>query len=88
MSNAIKPWVKKAHRLISIMCEQSYRQANPKPKVPSTRRKHRPYQVPQLADDLVRCLNTDNELEAKRIFLSYEGIELLSVKEQLCRTLK
>lgn len=78
MPNAIKPWAKKAYRLISIMCEQSYRQANPEPKVPGTRRKHKPYAVPALAQDLIRCLNTDDEVEAKRIFMSYEGIKLLS----------
>jgi len=81
---AIKPWAKKAHRLIGILSYHSYRQANPKPKIQGTRCKHRPYVVPQLAEDLIRCLNTENEVEAKRIFLSYDGIKLLRdcVKER------
>lgn len=79
---SIQPWATKAHRLIGILCDQSYRQANPRPKIPGTRRKHRPYAVPQLAEDLIRCLKTDDELEAKRIFMSYDGIKLLSVGAQ------
>ena len=76
MPGTINPWVEKANRLIAIASLDAYRKANPHP-----RKKHRPYTIPVIADDLVRCVKTDNELEAKRIFLSYEGIELLSAGE-------
>lgn len=64
-------WQDKARRLIDTACRQAYVAANP----PGTR-KHRPYHVPDIARDLIQCLNTDDEHTAKALFLSYEGIQL------------
>lgn len=69
----MKPWAEKANRIISKLCLQAYREANP-----IKRKKHRPYVVPSLAQELVECLDTDDELRAKRLFLSYEGIKAVS----------
>jgi hypothetical protein len=70
-------WRGKCHRLISVLCEASYRRANPVP-----RKRHRPYVVPQLASDLIYCLDRDDEVEAKRLFHSYEGMKAIEVKHE------
>lgn len=66
-------WEDKAHRLIALLCRASYKQANARP-----RKKHRPYSVPETAQELIACLDTRDEKRAKAIFLSYEG--LLAIK--------
>jgi hypothetical protein len=71
----MKPWAEKAHRIIGRLCLDSYRQSNPKPG-----RKHVPYVVPALAQDLVDCLNKDDEVRAKCLFLSYEGMKAIEVR--------
>jgi hypothetical protein len=67
----MKPWQEKAHRLIYNLCRTSYIQANKKNK------KHIPYSIPELAKELIDCLNTEDEVRAKDIFLSYEGLKAL-----------
>jgi hypothetical protein len=64
------PWRAKCHRIINNLSNEAYKEKNP---VPGKR--HRPYTVPQLAADLVECLNKDDELKAKQLFLTYEGLK-------------
>jgi len=66
-------WHNKAHELIYAMCLAAYKRANPKPLRSSTK-KAKPYCVPALAQELVACLNTNNEEKAKAIFLTYDLI--------------
>ena len=68
-SSTLAPWEVKAHQLISAMCFASWRQANP-----PGRKRHRPYSVPALAQELVTCLGRNDEVGAKAIFLAYDGI--------------
>lgn len=65
-------WRDKAHRLIGDMCLAAYQKVNPQPRY--GKRKAKPYQVPALAQELVECLNTNNEDKAKGIFLGYARI--------------
>ena len=67
----MEAWKEKAHRLISIACEQSRKQARGK------RKKHVPYSPPEIASNLLDCLNNDDEEKAKAIFLSYDGMKLI-----------
>ena len=60
-------WHAKARQIIAKHCEQSYRAANFKNKIRS--RKHVPYRVPEIAEALIRALNSDDEHEAKRLFI-------------------
>ena len=69
-------WEKKAHRIISIVCKQSYKQTNTR-KNGKKYKKHRPYHVPQLAKDLIKCLEDQDEERAKALFLSYEGMKAI-----------
>lgn len=66
------PWRHKAQRLIAAMCHMSYTKANTRPDGTHYRR-HRPYSVPVLAEELLACLNTNDEARAKAIFLSYDA---------------
>lgn len=71
----MKPWQEKANRLIYNSAKASFLQANTKPNGELYRR-HVPYTVPQIACDLIDCLNRDDEEMAKAIFLSYDGMKL------------
>lgn len=64
----MKTWRDTAHREIAALCRASYEAAN---RLPSgkLRKKHRPYAVPSRAADLIRCLDADDEVGAKSIFL-------------------
>jgi hypothetical protein len=62
-------WHNKAQHLIGEMCLTSYRQENTKPDGTKYRR-HRAYSVPVLAQDLIECLNTEDEHRAKSIFMA------------------
>lgn len=64
----MKAWAKKAHREIGKMCAESYRQVNQKPDGTWYNR-HRPYAVPEVAERLIQCLNEDDEVTAKAIFI-------------------
>lgn len=64
----MKPWRKKAHREIGKLCLTSYKQSNQK-KDGTYQKRHVSYSVPQLAEELIQCLNTNNELRAKQIFV-------------------
>ena len=68
-----KTWRDKAHRLIENLCWASYLQANTR-KDGRRYKRHHPYTSPALADELVQCLGNDDEVGAKKLFLSYDGI--------------
>lgn len=74
----ILDWRAKAHRLIFNLCWESWYQAQ-HDKHGKRYKKHHPYTVPELAEKLVACLGArdqaQGELEAKAIFLSYDGIQ-------------
>jgi hypothetical protein len=63
----MKTWHHKAQEIIDAHCRAAWRQANIKPNG-TTRRRHVPYRVPDIAAALVECLNRDDEHEAKRLF--------------------
>jgi hypothetical protein len=64
---AMEPWREKANRVIAELCAESYRAAN---YVKGAKRKrHIPYSVPTIAQALVECLATGDEIGAKSIFL-------------------
>ena len=63
-----KTWHNKAHREISRLCYAEYLRVNTR-KDGQRYKKHHPYSVPEIAERLVDALRTDNELEAKQIFL-------------------
>jgi hypothetical protein len=71
----MKPWEEKANRLIASACYQSYVKANTM-KNGERYKKHVPYIVPQIAENLIACLNKNDEETAKAIFLSYDGMKL------------
>jgi hypothetical protein len=66
------PWKLKANRIIARLCLEAYRAAN------AGKRKHVPYVVPGLAHELVRCLGRNDELGAKALFLTYEGLAAIA----------
>ena len=68
----MKAWQEKAHNLIFKLSQSSYMQANYRRGKKLA--KHVPYSVPNLAEDLISCLNTENEERAKDLFLSYDGL--------------
>jgi hypothetical protein len=69
-------WEDKAASIISNLCTESYRQANLLPNG-TWRKKHRPYTVPPLAQQLVDILGLHDRVEAeertKALFLMYEN---------------
>lgn len=72
----MSPWEVKANKIISSVCFAAWKEANTKPNG-QRYAKHRPYSVPDLAASLVSCLATQDEVGAKAIFLSYDGLRAL-----------
>ena len=70
-----QPWVKKANALVYALCQKSYMQANYKNG--KKYKKHVPYSVPQEAQDLLDCIQRDDEEGAKAMFLYNYAIEKL-----------
>ena len=64
----MRDWRTKAQDEILKLCRQSYVQANTR-KDGKRYKKHQAYAVPVLAEELVDCLNTEDEERAKAIFL-------------------
>lgn len=60
----MKTWQDKAHKIIAQECLQAQRAANRQ-----RRKQHIPYHVPPIAQALVECLDTDDEVRAKSIFV-------------------
>lgn len=68
----MKPWERKAHRIIADLSLQAQTEANTRTN--GKRYKvHRPYTIPEVADDLVRILGMRDraaaEVEAKTLFV-------------------
>lgn len=61
-------WQEKVHKVIARAATDAYNKAN-RNKNGSLKKKHVPYTLPVWVDDLVSCLNKDDEEEAKRIML-------------------
>jgi hypothetical protein len=68
----MEPWKEKANRLIYNVCRDSYVKAQISRLTGKRYKNHVPYTVPELAVDLIACLNTNDEASAKAIFLSYD----------------
>lgn len=64
----MKLWERKAHQIIYAECQREYLRANRLPNG-RMRAKHRPYTIPELADQLRHCLKNGLEEQAKNIFL-------------------
>ena len=58
-------WKTKAHRLIADASYNAYERAN------RGRKRHVPYSIPGFAQDLVKCLETNDEETAKAIFIRH-----------------
>ena len=64
----MKPWKNKVHRIISKLSMKAYHEANTL-KNGRIRKKHKSYTVPQIVDELIECLNNNDEQRAKSIFV-------------------
>lgn len=64
----MKTWRDKAHREIARLCFAEWKKLNVK-KDGTKYCRHRPYNVPEVAERLVECLNTNDEETAKTIFV-------------------
>ena len=62
------PWRDKVHKVINALCRQSYLKANMLPNG-QLRKRHVPYTVPQEAQDLIKCLNSNDEVAAKSLIM-------------------
>lgn len=60
----------KVNEAVAAMAQEAYRQANTT-KAGTRRKRHVPYALPELANAMVKALNTDDEAEAKRLLLLY-----------------
>lgn len=61
-------WQQKAQTIIAKLSMDAYRQANTR-KNGKPYKRHRAYSLPQVAHDLVDCLNTNDEHRAKSIMM-------------------
>ena len=63
-----KTWRHKAHKIIGEISYAAWERANTK-KNGARYKKHRAYTVPELATKLIKCLDKNDEVGAKRIFI-------------------
>lgn len=68
-----KTWQNKASEIISELCMAEYRQSNIHNG--DRQRKHRPYEVPNDAQFLIKCLNKNDEEGAKSLFMKMVMID-------------
>ena len=68
-------WRAKANEIIGTLCRESYLAANTT-KSGKRRKRHVPYSVPVTAKALVECLNKNDEVRAKNIFLKLNEREV------------
>jgi hypothetical protein len=73
----VKPWEKKAHKLIAELCLASWRQANVLPNG-KRRKRHVPYSRPVTAQALVDALGKNDEHKAKAIFQTIADRQMMS----------
>ena len=62
-------WKDKAHEIIAKECVASYTKAQ------KSKKKHVQYTVPEVAENLIECLDTEDEERAKSIFIAYNDKE-------------
>ena len=62
-------WRDKANKIIGDLCYESYRKTNFKPNGKRKSKKHIPYSIPIMAEELLDCLKRDDEIRAKQIFM-------------------
>ncbi len=62
------PWQLAARRMVAEACREEWRKANVR-KSGRARRKHVAYRVPEWCESLLKALETEHEVEAKRIML-------------------
>ena len=67
------PWKEKANREIFRMCAESHRHMN-QYSDGTWRKRHAPYSVPWLAEELIDCLNKDDEHRAKAAFIKMAAV--------------
>jgi hypothetical protein len=61
-------WQDKAKQLVAEHSMQAYKQANFLANG-KRRARHVPYSLPEIATALIKCMNGDDEVEAKRLFV-------------------
>ena len=61
-------WQDKAHKRIASLSHEAYLKTNTL-KNGTLARKHRPYTIPAEAEELIRCLNENDEHAAKALFV-------------------
>ena len=71
------PWRDKAQRLIYLSCRDSYTKAQTSKSTGKKYKQHVAYAVPEFAEQLIECLDKDDEARAKTLFLSYDGMKLI-----------
>ena len=61
-------WRNKVNQVILALCAEAYKKANILPNG-QKRKRHVPYVVPELAQELVKALGEDNEEKCKSLML-------------------
>ena len=64
-----KAWEDKANKVIQRLCKESRDSTNTR-KDGKQYKQHKSYSIPEDAEELIECLATDNEEQAKYIFLT------------------
>lgn len=64
----MRTWHDAVKEAVSVQCAEAYRKAN-LTNEGKLRRRHVPYRVPELAEEMVKALNNDDEHEGKRLLL-------------------
>lgn len=62
------PWQIEAREMVAAACQEAWRKTNVR-KNGRARRKHVPYRVPEWCESLLKAVETEHEVEAKRIML-------------------
>ena len=79
-TNMLTPYEKKAHALIQNMCKQTYKAANTA-KTGKSRKKHQPYSIPPMAEELIAALKLpepEKEETLKSLFLQIAAVSELT----------
>lgn len=76
LTDADKPWRAKVSRIIAAQARIAWEAANIK-KDGTRYRKHHQYTLPEITNELVECLNTNDEARAKAIMMYRPEVERL-----------
>jgi hypothetical protein len=78
-------WENKADKVIAALCFAAWEQANPRGRNGQRPKKHRPYQVPELASRLVSALGLhdarEREESVKALLLQHNYRELVGATD-------